>query len=699
MLAGGTRAEILWDTWGVPHIYADSSEGLFYAYGQAQMHSHGDKVLRLYGVARGRAAEYWGEDYLASDRFFRRMGVPNAGRAGYADQTPEFRRFLDAFAAGVNDYAREHPERIADEVEAVLPVHGADLLAHMHRLFFTFLAWTGDQTPLLGENALPPGLGAGSNAWAIGPRHSESGNAMLLANPHVPWDVDLVHFYEAQLVAPGVDSYGATLIGLPVIAIGFNDSLGWSHAVNTFDGLDTYALVLAEGGYLLDGAVRAFQTEQQKLKVRQSDGSLREEPLLIRHAVQGPVIDTADGRTLAVRAVGLDQHGGLQQWWDMGRARNLGQFEAALQRLQLPMFTVIYADRDGQVLSLFNGRVPVRPSGDFFDWQTSLPGDTSGMVWSETHPYGDLPRVVDPPSGWVQNSNSPPWYTTLPSPLNASDFPAYLAPPYASLPFLLREQRGIQLLAADEQISFDELLAARYSTHMGLTDRLLDELIAAARASDRSLARRAADVLQAWDRAAEADSRGALLFVEWARERLPRGALTPGVFAIPWDPDAPASTPSGLAEPEAAVAALEVAAAQVEAAYGSLDAAWGDVNRLRRAGVDLPGNGAPGDPLGVFSTIYYVPAADGHLESVAGDTFVAAVEFTPAGARAMVLTIYGNATQPGSAHDGDQLALRAAKRMRPAWRTRAEVEANLEFAELLGPTSAPPAGAPVQVPR
>jgi acyl-homoserine-lactone acylase len=250
--------------------------------------------------------------------------------------------------------------------------------------------------------------------------------------------------------------------------------------------------------------------------------------------------------------------------------------------------------------------------------------------------------------------------------------------PDESRPVLIREQRGIQMLTADQRISFDELLVDLFSSRMALADRVLDDLLPAARTSGRPLTVRAADVLQTWDRAADGDSRGAVLFVEWAREALPQGSSTPAACATPWNPSSPTSTPGGLANPAAAVAALEVAAGRVEAHFGDLDVAWGDVNRLRRNGVDLPGNGAPGDPLGVFSVIDYAPTEDGRLESVFGHTYVAAVEFTPQGPRAMMLTAYGNATQSGSTHNGDQLALLSRKEMRPAWRTRAEIEAHLE---------------------
>ena len=128
----------------------------------------------------------------------------------------------------------------------------------------------------------------------------------------------------------------------------------------------------------------------------------------------------------------------------------------------------------------------------------------------------------------------------------------------------------------------------------------------------------------------------------------------------------------------AAVAVLEAAAGTVETQFGDTEVAWGSVNRLRRNGIDVPGNSAPGDPLGVFSVIDYAPSDDGRMESVFGITYVSVVEFTPHGARAKALTAYRYATQSGSPHNGDQLALLARKEMRTVWRTRAEIEAHLE---------------------
>ena len=105
------------------------------------------------------------------------------------------------------------------------------------------------------------------------------------------------------------------------------------------------------------------------------------------------------------------------------------------------------------------------------------------------------------------------------------------------------------------------------------------------------------------------------------------------------------------------------------------------MNRLRRGALDLPGNGGPG-ALGVFRVVGYAPDGKGRFVANGGDSYVAAIEFsTPV--RAMTLIGYGNSSQPGSRHQWDQLELFSKKQLRPAWRTRKQIEANLEARETL----------------
>jgi acyl-homoserine-lactone acylase len=166
-----------------------------------------------------------------------------------------------------------------------------------------------------------------------------------------------------------------------------------------------------------------------------------------------------------------------------------------------------------------------------------------------------------------------------------------------------------------------------------------------------------------------------VLFEAWYR----RAARAGSVFAARWIEADPLATPKGLANPAAAVKALVEAADVVARTHGSLDVPWGQVYRLRIGKRDLPANGGPSD-LGIFRVVGFTEDKDGKMRAAGGDSYVATIEFGPT-VRARALLSYGNATQPGSPHIGDQLELFAKKQLRPVWLTRAEIESNLERRE------------------
>ncbi len=682
-----TSTEILWDTWGVPHIYAPDNDGLFYGLGWAQAQNHGDLILELYGQARGRAAEYWGEDYLADDQLTRTLGVAQDAEAQYAALSDEWRGYLESFVAGINDYAAEHADQIVDDREAVLPIVPTDIIAHGIRVLrWTFTAgrgvaaasqWADNQINL-----------SGSNAWAIAPSRSANGNAMLVANPHQPWSGAGL-WIEAHLVAPGVNVYGAALVGGPTLGIAFNEHLGWTHTVNTHDGWDLYELTVSDDGstYLYDGEQVAFETSDETILVKQADGTLMETPITVRRSVHGPILaQREDGSAIAIRAVGANSFAAAQEWWEMGLAQNFEEFQAAVSNVRIPMFTMMYADQDGNIMHLFNEIVPRRSEGDWDFWNNTtlldtsnpaiLPGDTSTYVWDEADhlSFDELPKLINPTSGWLQNANEPPWTTTYPYEIDAADYPAYISPAPYVWP---RPITSMRLLYDDESITFDELVEYKHSTFIELTNWVLDDLIAAARESDSEVVLQAADVLAGWDRQANADSVGAVLFVAWANAYIsPNGFAS---FSTPWDYNDPLNTPRGLADPEAAVAALEEVADGLESLRvlgAGMDVPYGDVFRLRFGDVDLPANGAE-DLLGSFRTLTFAQDTDLRFRPTQGDSYIAVIEFSDP-IRAQVLLSYGNSTQPGSPHMGDQLALFAEKELREAWLTREQIEANLE---------------------
>jgi acyl-homoserine-lactone acylase len=685
-LFAAEKTEILWDTFGVPHIYATDRESMFYAHGWAQMRNQADLLLLLYGESRGRAAEYWGENYLSLDRWLQLNGVAERAQSWYDAQDPTFRKYLDAFARGINDFAKAHPESISPQYRSVLPVTGVDVVGHslrvvhymymgsrerMKREVDAYLGKTTTLRPLDPPEAVP-----GSNTWAIGPSHSASHKSMLIINPHLAWGETFYRYMEVHLSAPDYDLYGAPQIGFPVPVVGFNRHAGWGRTVNTIDTVDFYKLTVRDGQYEFDGKLLPFEHQTKVIKVKQSDGSFHQVTLEIRRAVQGPVVYDAQGLTVAMRVAGLDRPKMLEQWFRMGEAQNLEQFKAALGLMSVPMWNANYADSNGHIMLVFDGLVPRRGTGDWSYWSKIVPGNTSKTLWKDYLSFDELPKSIDPPSGFNQNTNEPPWTSTLPA-LDPLKYPAYVAPAISSAPSF-RTLRSLHMITEDKLISYDQLVADKHSTRMELADRILPDLLKAAQGSTDANVSAAAAVLAKWDHNTNADSRGAVLFQRFAEVHF-GGRSINDFLRVKWNPADVLQSSYGLADPLSALKDLAVAAQDIRTLYGTLDVPWGDVYRFASGNADLPGNGGDGS-VGVFRTIQFNRKEGNKRYASSGETFVCAIEFAK-NQRANCLLSYGNSSQHGSPHLEDQLPLLAARKLHPVWRNKAEVKAHLELRE------------------
>jgi acyl-homoserine-lactone acylase len=387
------------------------------------------------------------------------------------------------------------------------------------------------------------------------------------------------------------------------------------------------------------------------------------------------VVGERDGAPVAMRVAGLDRPAALEQYWHMATAHDFTGFQAALRQMQVPTFNMLYADRDGHIEYLYMGLVPRHTFGDLHYWSSTVPGDTSKTLWSDYLSYDQLPKAIDPAGGTVQNSNDPPWNAAWPDTLDPVPYASEIPADRVSL----RMARGVRMLSESGKISFADLIGDKWSTRSELADRILPDLLEAAARYGDDLTRQAAQVLAHWDRCTNADSRGALLFLNWSDRAGAVGGYAAAGFARAYELHQPLTTPAGLADPRAAAAALQAAARDLLANYGALDQPWGSVMRLKMGSVDLPASGGPGR-LGVFNVIDYAPAQAGTRTAIFGSSYSAVVSFD-APVRAQVLLSYGESSQPGSAHASDQLPLLSAGTLRDAWRTRAEVEANLESSD------------------
>ncbi|SEB41561.1 penicillin acylase family protein [Terriglobus roseus] len=704
-------SEILWDKWGVPHVFAKNTKDMFFLYGYAQTQAHAELMMHVMAASRGRSSEIYGagdgDRNLKTDRWVWLNEIPKRSEVWLGQQTPEFRGYLEAFAAGINAYAAAHPEKLSHEAKQVLPITSLDIIQHTHHFVnFEFVSNRNAMEPHgvapttqasleLPDSPFAPtnlDMQDGSNGWAIAPSHTVAGGAMMLMNPHLSMGGETTYF-EAQLVAPGINLTGASQVGLPVMRFCFSDYVAITNTVNTGTGSLQFKIKEQDGGYLYDGKVMKYETAQYPFRVKQKDGSFTTEVVQVQKTVHGPIVRRDDGSPIALMTSGLDRPFFLEQYWKMDTSHNFAEYEAQLKRVQVPTYNILYADRDGHIEYLFNSMAP-RRTGDWATWTRPVDGSTSATMPTGYLTYDELPKQIDPASGYVQNSNEPPWDASWPTMMDRSKYPAYISSFFP----LFRSDRGLRMLSEDQKISFDMLLQKKFSTRMEMADRVLDDLLTDVDQSSSTRAKQAAAVLKTWDRQAEANSRGALLFYTWAQKFVsPSVGMTTAAaqknFAVPYDYNQPLTTPRGIKDPKLAVQMLVDAADETEKLYGSIDRPWGDVMKLEingqsdgntaatrgpaLNGVSLPGNGGYGN-LGIFRVFTWGPLLDGKKTPVHGDGFTIALEFSKTGIKqAKTFVYYGESSQAGSPFHTDELPLMEKKQWRDVWRTRPEILANL----------------------
>lgn len=664
------RVTIRRDTRGIPHVHgardADAAFGLAYAHAEDDFETIRNVVVAI----RGELAAVKGPSAAPGDYLVRMMRVWELIDARYDTLSPEVRAIAEAYADGINLWAARHPKAL---VPGFLPMRGEDVAAGFVFKTPLFYGLDGALRELTRPSrarplAQPPTALLsvpqapwGSNAIAVAPSRSDDGATRLWINSHQPL-TGPVAWYEAHLQSDeGLDVYGGTFPGAPLILHGFNRSIGWANTVNRPDLYDVYHLTLNPKNpnqYLLDGEWRDFERDVAKIEVRLIS-TLRwtfERPLL--RSEHGPVLETEHG-LYALRYVGMNEVRQLEEYYRLNRAGGLEAFLDALRLHVLPSINYTYADAEGHIAYVYNARFPKRAVG--WDWHAYLPGDRSELIWNAFEPFDALPRVIDPMSGLVGNANHTPFAATDgPDNPVPSDFP----PEWGIERHMTnRGHRLLELWGGEETISREEMIRFKFD-HGYSPDSRQGRAIRALLDFDFEgdpLLEPAQTVLARWDRQTHVDSREAAL-----------GVLT--LDRAFREHDDPITLP-----PHALLRdSFREAALHLRRHFGRLDPGWGELNRLRRGAVDLPVSGGPD----VLRAVYGRREPDGTLTATNGDGFMALVEWGPTGERrAWGLHQYGaHVRDPNAPHATDQMRDFVQESLRPIPLTEDEIAAATERA-------------------
>jgi acyl-homoserine-lactone acylase len=747
----GYKATIVRTSYGIPHITADDFGSLGYGYGYAFASDDLCTMADDYVTVEGQRSRYFGPaatytqvgspviDNLDSDLYWRTVidqhTIPDllAVTSGPGAVKPQIRQLVSGYVAGYNRYlaavggANGVPDPTCRGKAWVKPITTLDAYLRMYQLVEiegvaddpaslaaqppAAGASSGPSTPSAGQvKALEGKLAAngsaapGSNALAIGSAGTRGQQAgILLGNPHFPWDGP-ERFYEVQMTIPGVyDVEGATLYGEPIVVIGFNSSVAWTHTDTPSFPETLYQLTLVPGHpteYLEDG--RAVPMTKQTTTVFEQTGSGAVEPVTrtLWFSRWGPLIDEFSGLPLPWTAtsayVFADANAGnlrfLNNTFTTDQATSTAGVLASLKQYEgMPWVDTVAADSAGHALYSDIGSFPDvtdalatrcdTPLGVLLFQQAGFPvldGSRSSCAWG-TDPDSAAPGIFggnEQPSltrsDFVENSNDSFWLTNPAQPLTG----------FARILGDSGTDRGLRTRSALAMVTSriagtDGLGPAGFT--LGSVKNLMlsdiqygatlvkPQLVALCRSLPGGLAPTssggtiavgdACDVLAGWDGRENVDSRGAVLFRDFWERAL---SLPEGPWAVAFDPADPVSTPNGLNVADGAVStALGDALADLTAAHLPYNVPLGALQYVVRDGRQIPIPGGPGDPDGEFNAIYQdvlnAPGAD----PVIGSSYIQAVTWDRGSAcpDANTLLTYSESVDPGSAHYADQTEL------------------------------------------
>lgn len=678
------------DTWGVPHVYAQTEAAGAYALGYAQAE---DRLADIHDSVRtglGRMSEVYGKQYVEQDYLMRLCRNEPLARQYWHTVPAHLKELVTAFAAGIQACAVQHPEKVPDQA---LDLEPWMFLTVGRAMILRWPLGTIQDDLKAGQKkvTLRPGPAMRSNQWAVGPARSADNIPILLADPHLTWE-GLAVLYEARVHAGNLHMNGFFLIGSPLVGIGHNRHVGWAMTTGGPDTSDVYEMKFRLGlppQYQYDDQWRDVRVESITIRVKDSSPVVK--PALTTHL--GPVISAPDfktGQAYVGASPYLEQMGLLEQSYQMAMATTTHELFDALGMNRLNEQNLMFADVEGSIGYVRSGATPIRPAG--YDWSAPVPGHTSKTAWQGIHPIEDLVHLFDPARGYMVNCNISPEVMLVDSPLTPDRWPKYIYNVSwdTNNP---RGRRAVQLLEADRSVTRQEAMAYALDVYDLRAESWQQALRTAVEAvgTDRPSPvtefdaefEAAVAAILAWDGQYVPEATATTLMKLWRIKCGQQLDLAPLATGNPLDAE------SG----QKMLALLAETMAEMKKEFGRWDIAWGEVHRVGRGNQTYPVGGADfqaGNRAANFSeTLFDVRTKDdpdhpGRQLAYSGSMATLLMFFHADHVESYSCTPWGQSADPASPHYTDQgQKLYSTRHMKPTWWTKKELLEHVESTTVL----------------
>lgn len=651
---------IVRDSFGVPHIYGNTDADA--AYGLAWAHAEDDFIHIQHNLLAGKSmlGRVLGKEGVLFDFGMQFLSIDSLVEARYElDLSPEYRKVLEGYTQGLNAFAAAHQHEIL--VKNSFPAHPKDLVKG-YVLNTSLMAGVGLTLKAIKENRLEEFFSAsevGSNAIAVAPQRMADGMGYLNINSHQPLE-GRVAWYEAHIASnEGWDIIGGLFPGGTTIFVGSNRNLGWAHTVNYHVFGDAYLLEINpknKNQYKYDGQWHNFYVKKAKLKVKVAGLKIGVSKK-VRISTYGPVFETKKHGWYALRFPSYKDIRAAEQWYRMNKANNLAAFKDALKMQALPLFNVVYADKEGNIMMHSAGKIPDRNPN--LDWTLPIRANTSAYKWDKIIPFDKMPHSENPDCGFVFNANNTPLHCT-----GEECNPQLSFPGLQTFEYNRGEVFGTFFNAHKGKFTEADVEGIKYNTSYHPKGSYADKF----KALFELDATKYPDIADAiakfkkWDLHGEATNPHAALALV-THDFLKKAVDAPfGLLMI---------RKQRISESEA-VGAIREAKKFLMKTHGSIDVPLGEVQRLQRGTVSLPAHGLVEVPRAATPSLY--DKKRGLYRITHGDGYIQKVRFDKDGAKISSVNSFGASSRPDSPHFTDQMELYTNQQYKPMTFDRAEIE-------------------------
>ena len=680
--ARAENVEIIRDEWGIPHIFGKTDADTVFGTLYAQAEDDFNRIEENYLNAMGRLSEAEGEGELYRDLRMKLFIDPKTLKQQYTESPPWLKRLMDAFADGLNYYLHTHPETIPRvlfhfEPWMALSFSEGSIGGDIERVQLQDLQnFYGPNDLVAQRKSANDNEPRGSNGFAISPKNSSSGNALLLINPHTSFFFrSEVHMVSEE----GLNAYGAVTWGQFFVYQGFNEKTGWMHTSSRADAIDEYSEKIIERA---DGFYYQYGDQELKLQEKIVElkflkaNQLHSRKFNVYFSHHGPIIRSEEDRWVSIKLMQKPVEA-LTQSYMRTLARSYEDFNETMELRTNSSNNTVFADSDGNIAYYHGNFIPRRDPQ--FNWNSPLDGSNPLTEWNGLHELDEMITLLNPENGWIQNTNNWPFSAAAEFSPKPEDFPGYMANNSENP----RGIHAVRVLENEKSFDLNSLLAAAYDSQLPAFEPLIETLIETAKEEQQSEKINAAiNVLSTWDFRFSLESVETSLASFWGdelfRTALPLAASNKiNIYDFLNDESAPLM-----------LDALKEAIRLLESSFGHWLVPWGEVNRYQRNNGNIVqqfDDSLPSLPVAFASSRWGSLASFGaraypgtrRLYGNSGNSFVAAVEFGDR-VKARAITVGGLSNNPSSRHFSDQAEMYTRGEFRDVFFYREDIEQNSE---------------------